>query len=115
MARPKLEIPTPAEFRALIFLHQHGPATVKEYHEKSGLRNEGRAYTSVMSQMNILHKKGFATRKEAGRTFRYAAVFSLANLRTRALQQVLETAFGGSLDEMKAAVAKLDAPSKRKK
>lgn len=115
MARPKFEVPTPAEFRALLFLHKHGPATVREYLTEGGLHDEGRAYTSVMSLMNVLHDKGYASRKEEGRAFRYTATMSLADLRSRALNFILEHAFGGSVDEMKAAVSKMEAPSKRKK
>jgi BlaI family penicillinase repressor len=115
MAKPKKEIPTPAEFRALLFLHKHGPATVREYLMEGGLHEEGRAYTSVMSLMNVLHEKGFATRKEEGRAFRYAATLSLADLRSRALKWVLENAFGGSLEEMKKAVATMEPASKRRK
>lgn len=83
--------------------------------QEGGLHDEGRAYTSVMSLMNVLHEKGFATRKEEGRAFRYAPTLSLAELQNRALKWTLEHAFGGSLDEMKAAVTKLEAQSKRKK
>lgn len=115
MARPKHQVPTPVEFRALLFLHKHGPATVREYLEQGGLHEEGRAYTSAMSLMNVLHEKGYATRKEEGRAFRYTAAVPLNELRTRVLHFVLELAFEGSLDEMKSAVSKLEAPSKRKK
>jgi predicted transcriptional regulator len=69
MSRPKTEMPTPAEFRALLFLHKHGPATVREYLQEDGLHSEGRAYTSVMSLMTVLHEKGYASRKEEGRAF----------------------------------------------
>lgn len=115
MPRPKTDLPAPSEFRALVFLHQHGPATVREYFLEGGLEEEGRAYTSVMSVMDTLYEKGFATRIEERRAYRYSAAISLAELRSRALKNVLKTAFGDSLDEMKSAVAKMEAPSKRKK
>lgn len=53
MARPKTTIPTPAETRALHFLHEHGSASVREYLEK-GEHTKGHAYTSVMSLMDVL-------------------------------------------------------------
>jgi BlaI family transcriptional regulator, penicillinase repressor len=115
MPRPKFEMPTPAEMRALLFLHKHGPATVREYLKDGGLHEEGRAYTSVMSLMNVLHEKGYATRKEEGRAFRYAPVITKEELQASALQFVLNHAFAGSVEEMKSAVSKLEAPSKRKK
>jgi BlaI family penicillinase repressor len=112
MARPKIDLPTPAELRALVFMHEHGPCTVKEYLEEGGLKKEGRAYTSVMSLLSVMFDKGLATRTEVGRAFRYAPAVPLPEVRTKLLHYVLANAFGGSLDEMKAAVAKLE---KRKK
>lgn len=115
MPRPKTDLPSPSEIRALIFLNEHGPATVNEYFFEGGFREAGRAYTTVMSLLDIMHDKGFVTRKAEGRAFRYTATVSLADLRARVLKNVLESVFGGSLDEMKSTVAKMEAPSKRKK
>lgn len=114
MARPKQSIPTPAETRALRFLHEHGPATVREYLEQ-GEHADGHAYTSVMSLMSVLFEKGFATRKEEKRAFRYAAAMSPAELRSSVLANVLDNVFGGSVEELKATLAELEKRPKRKK
>ena len=114
MARPKNAVPTPAELRALRFMHEHGPATVREYLEK-GLFAKEPAYTSVMSLLNVVYEKGLATRKAEGRAFRYTPTMTPAELRSVALANVLESVFGGSVADLKATLAELEAKPKRKK
>ena len=112
MARPSLPIPTPAETRALNFLHNHGPATVRDYLEKGDHPNKP-AYTSVMSLLSVMYDKGLATRKEEGRAFRYTPAMSQAEMRTAVVANALENVFGGDLDAFKAAVAAAK-PGKKK-
>jgi BlaI family transcriptional regulator, penicillinase repressor len=114
MSRPKYDIPTPAETRALRFLHDNGPSTVREYLQKGG-HVQGHAYTSVMSLMSVMFEKGLATRKVEGRAFRYAAALNQAELRTAALANVLDNVFGGSVSELKETLAELEKAPKRKK
>lgn len=115
MARPKTAIPTPAELRALRFLHEHGPATVREYLEQGGLHEEGRAYTSVMSLLAVMYEKGLTTRKVEGRAFRYAPTMSAAELRATVLTNVLENVFGGSADDLRKTLAEVESKPKRKR
>jgi BlaI family transcriptional regulator, penicillinase repressor len=115
MARPKPAIPTPAETRALRFLQEHGPATVREYYEQGGPQEERRAYTSVMSLMDVMHKKGLATRTIEKRAFRYKAVMSRDEFRAAALANILENVFGGSVSDLKETLADLEQRPKRKK
>lgn len=114
MARPKYDIPTPAETRALRFLHENGPSTVRDYLEK-GEHAQGHAYTSVMSLMSVMYEKGLATRKEEGRAFRYTAALSPAELRLATLGNVLDNVFGGSISDLKESLAELEKSPKRKK
>jgi BlaI family transcriptional regulator, penicillinase repressor len=114
MGRPKNGVPTPTEIRALRFMHEHGSATVREYLEQ-GVHPKKPAYTSVMSLLCVLHEKGLATRKEEGRAFRYTPTISPAELRTITLANVLDNVFGGSVAELKATLAELEARPKRKK
>ena len=112
MARPKQQIPTPAEQRALNFLHKHGSATVREYLENGNIQG-GNAYTSVMSLMTVLYDKGLATRTEEGRAFRYKPTISREELRASVVSNVLDNVFEGDHDAFKAAVAAAK-PGKRK-
>lgn len=114
MARPKYDIPTPAETRALRFLHENGPSTVRDYLEK-GSHSPGHAYTSVMSLLSVMYEKGFATRKEEGRAFRYTAAISPAELRLATLSNILDNVFGGSVSDLKETLAEIEKSPKRKK
>ena len=104
MARPKTLIPTPAETRALRFLHEHGPATVTEYLHK-GEHSRPPAYTSLMSLLSVMYDKGLATRTMENRAFRYKAAISQEELRSAVVSNVLDNVFGGDLNAFKAAVA----------
>jgi BlaI family transcriptional regulator, penicillinase repressor len=106
MARPTLSIPTPAEQRALNFIHQHGSATVREY-LANGKHPESRAYTSVMSLLSVMYEKGLVTRSEEGRAFRYKPVLTQAQLREQIVRGVLENVFEGDAEAFKASVAGL--------
>lgn len=73
MARPRNEHPTPAELEILKILWERGPSTVRDVlaiFEQRGLQ---RAYTSVMSLMNVMAEKGLLTREPQGRAFVYTA------------------------------------------
>jgi BlaI family penicillinase repressor len=112
MARPRLPIPTPAEQRALHFLHEKGSSTVREYLE-GGELGKGKAYTSVMSLMNVMFEKGLATRTEERRAFRYKPTMTAEELRAMVLENVLSNTFRGDLEALKAAVTSMK-PGKRK-
>jgi predicted transcriptional regulator len=62
-------------------LWARGPATVRELVE-GGCREL--AYTTVMTTLDRLFKKGLLTRSEDGRAFRYATRFSRAELHCEA-------------------------------
>ena len=66
MARPKDEHPTTGELEVLKVLWQRGPSTVRDV---LAVLNEARprAYTSVMSLMNVMAEKGQLVRREQGR------------------------------------------------
>lgn len=102
MVRLPSSLPTLSETRALMFLIEHGPSTVRDYFEQGDHIN-GRAYTTIMSLMDILHTKGLATRKSEGRAYRYKATVSLQDFRNSAVTYVIENFFGGSLKQFQSA------------
>lgn len=89
MPRPKVTHPTPAEAHCLKFLYEHGPATGREYYEETEGRH-GRAYTSLMSLMNVMYEKGQLSRTLEKRAFRYTPLITQAEMRTAILEAVLE-------------------------
>ena len=80
----------PLEERLLEELWERGSATVRELLENS---HRGLAYTTVMTTLDRLYKKGLLTRDAEGRAFRYAPRLSRDELQREvageALRQVL--------------------------
>jgi len=60
----------PLEVLLLRFLWQHGGATVREVVESGQISG---AYTTLMTTLDRLHKKGLLDRQPEGRAFRYSA------------------------------------------
>ncbi len=69
MARPKPPHPTEGELEILRILWDRSPSTVREVLEQI---LQERAYTSVMSLLNVMAEKNLVTRKPEGRAFRYS-------------------------------------------
>src|SRR5271168_403340 len=88
----------PLEQRMLDGLWAKGSATVRELVD-GGYRDL--AYTTVMTTLDRLFKKGFLTRSEEGRAFRYAPRFSREELHLEAaghaFRQLLDASPASSL------------------
>ena len=95
MARPRQENPTPAELEVLRVIWEQGPSTVREV--MNALNDERpRAYTSVMSLMNVMAEKGLLTQKPKGRAFVYSARISQARTQSQIVRDLLGRVFDGS-------------------
>ncbi|HLY19249.1 MAG TPA: BlaI/MecI/CopY family transcriptional regulator [Bryobacteraceae bacterium] len=58
------------------------------------------AYTTVMTLLDRLVRRGVATRRKAGRAFVYAPAVSRDAMRRLALEEFLDAYFEGSLDQL---------------
>jgi|GEM_PF-91457 len=98
MVRPSAEQPTPAELEILKILWESGrPLTVRETLEVVNQRHETpRAYTSVMSLMNVMTEKGQLRRGPQGRAFVYEPVAPRDQTLRSLLGETLERAYSGS-------------------
>jgi len=95
MARPRHENPTPAELEVLHVIWERGPSTVREV--MTALNQERpRAYTSVMSLMNVMVEKGLLGTKPKGRAFLYSARISQARTQSEIVKDLLGRVFDGS-------------------
>ena len=56
------------------------------------------AYTTVMTLLDRLEKRGFVTRRKPGRSFLYRPRIDRDTMRDRALKQLLASFFDGSAD-----------------
>jgi BlaI family transcriptional regulator, penicillinase repressor len=95
MVRPRHENPTPAELEVLQALWERGPSTVREVMTVlNGARP--RAYTSVMSLMNVMADKGLLRAKPKGRAFLYSARVTRDKIRSRIVSELVGRVFDGS-------------------
>lgn len=76
-----------------------GPQSVREVHAVL-VRERDIAYTTVMTVLDRLAKKGLATRQQDGRAYRYDA----AQTREQLVAEVMHTALEGSGAERSAAL-----------
>ena len=88
MARPRHESPTPAELEVLQVIWEKGPSTVREVMRVLN-QQRPRAYTSVMSLMNVMVEKGLLTAKPKGRAFLYSAKASQAGTQSEIVKDLL--------------------------
>ena len=95
VARPKHDNPTPAELEILNLLWAEGPLTVRQVMDRLN-RRRPRAYTSVMSLLNVMTDKGILARKPEGRAFVYSAVLAREQTLGEMVADLLGRAFGGS-------------------
>ena len=101
MARPRHKNPTPAELEVLQIIWEHEPCTVREVMDLLEPKRP-RAYTSVMSLMNVMAEKGLLGQKPKGRAFIYSAKISRDKTQSNLLSDLLNRAFDGSANALVA-------------
>jgi predicted transcriptional regulator len=95
MARNAREIPPPLELECLKVLWTLGEGNVKDVRQAlTGNRNL--AYTTVMTVLDRLARKGGVARHKVGRSFVYVPVLSRGVLRRLAVQDLVDRFFEGS-------------------
>ncbi len=94
---PAHAIPPPLELACLRVLWGIGEGTVHDV-RRALAEDAGKplAYTTVMTLLDRLVKRGTAARRKQGRAFVYRANVALAPLREAALQDLVEAFFNGS-------------------
>ena len=100
MPRPKAVHPTPAELEVLKILWDLGPLTVRDVQEEFQERDKERAYTSVMSLLNVMADKGLLSRTRQGRAFLYAARLPREKTLARMVGDLWQGAFEGSASSL---------------
>jgi predicted transcriptional regulator len=110
MARPKQPTPTAGELEILKVLWDQGPCTVREAWEVLNQRR-ARAYTSVMTLLNIMTEKGLVSRRPHGRAFLYHAKRPRKSVLGRMVKHLLGSAFDGSASLLVAQVLDQSQPS----
>ena len=110
MARPRQKHPTQTELEVLKVLWAHGELTVRGVLEALDPRSR-RAYTSVMSLLNVMTEKGLLVRRPQGRAFLYAARTGKDRVIRSMLGDLMGRAFDGSPATVVAHLLEQTRPS----
>ena len=96
----------PLELDCMNTLWPVGQATVREIRDLLAPRRP-RAYTTIMTIMDRLARKGIVERRKVGRAYIYRPNLTAEEARCQALGQVVDNYFGGSKE---ALIAQLGRP-----
>jgi BlaI family penicillinase repressor len=91
----------PLELDCMNTLWPMGQGTVREIRDRLAPRRP-RAYTTIMTIMDRLARKGIVERRKIGRAYMYRPNLSAEEARVHALDQVIENFFAGSKDALLA-------------
>jgi BlaI family penicillinase repressor len=92
---PPREIPPPLELECLRALWGLGEGSVRDVRQKL-VRDHQLAYTTVMTVLDRLEKRGRVTRRKQGRSFVYEPKVSRDALRRFAVKELVDAFFDGS-------------------
>lgn len=95
VARPPKDIPPPLELECLKVLWTIGEGNVRSVQQALEPRRR-LAYTTVMTLLERLTKKGGLARRKAGRSFIYTPLVDRDTMRRRAVSELTENLFEGS-------------------
>ena len=92
---PQRDMPPPLELECLKALWGIGEGTVRDVRDVM-VGNRNLAYTTVMTVLDRLEKRGGVSRKKQGRSFVYVPKLSREELRKFAVKEVVDRFFEGS-------------------
>ena len=95
MPRPKYDNPTPGEMEVLKILWDREPCTGRQVMDALKEKRP-RAYTSVMSLLNVMTEKSLVSRKPQGRLFLYRAKVQRDKTLGSLINDMLGRTFEGS-------------------
>jgi len=99
MPKTTREIPPPLELLCLKALWALGEANVNAVRQIVA-QSRPLAYTTIMTVLDRLVRKGLITRRKAGRAFLYAPQASRDALRRAAVRELVEGFFDGSEEQL---------------
>jgi len=99
MPRTARDIPPPLEMLCLKALWRRGEANVKDVREMVA-RSRPLAYTTIMTVLERMVRKGKLTRRKVGRAFVYSLQASRETMRRAAIRELVDGFFDGSQEEL---------------
>lgn len=97
MARPESEYPTELELEILKVLWEESPLPVRDV--RARLKSDAKrplAHSSVITMLNIMHRKGFLTRQKEGNAFLFSPKVKKEDVTGQMLGDLVSRVFGGS-------------------
>lgn len=91
--------PSESELEILRILWDHGPATVRDVHDRIAEERDV-GYTSVLKTLQNMHEKGFVLRDESERAHIYAARAQPEGTERRLVADFADRFFGGSASRL---------------
>jgi BlaI family transcriptional regulator, penicillinase repressor len=89
----------PLELACMNTLWPLGEATVRDIRDRLAQRRP-RAYTTIMTIMDRLARKGVVERRKSGRAYVYRARLTADEARSQALAQLIDNFFDGSRESL---------------
>ncbi|MFT5466324.1 MAG: BlaI family penicillinase repressor [Verrucomicrobiales bacterium] len=96
MARKRSKHPTELELEILKILWDRHPQPVREVREALAAAGRPLAHTSLITTLNVMVDKGFATREAAGRGYDFTPVISHQDVSKGMLGDIVDRVFEGS-------------------
>jgi len=112
MPRTARDVPPPLELLCLNALWTLGEGNVKDVLQIVA-RTRPLAYTTIMTVLDRLVRKGKVSRHKVGRAFVYTPEASRDQMRRAALREFLDAFFDGSERELIAYLGPLSEPAER--
>src|ERR1017187_2402516 len=100
MPRTAREVPPPLELQCLSALWSAGEGNVKAVQQIVG-RSRPLAYTTIMTVLDRLVRKGLLARRKVGRSFAYAPKATRDDARRAAVRELVDGYFDGSQEDLK--------------
>jgi predicted transcriptional regulator len=94
----------PLELECMRALWPLGEGTVRDIYLQLAIERP-RAYTTIMTIMDRLARKGIVTRRKVGHAYRYQATLSAAEARASAVKRIVTAFFDGSAEALAAHLA----------
>ncbi|HVF88254.1 MAG TPA: BlaI/MecI/CopY family transcriptional regulator [Pyrinomonadaceae bacterium] len=88
---------TPLEMEIMKVLWEIAPATVQMVQQKL---EQGLAYTTVQTMLNVLHRKEKVSRELHDRAYQYSPVVSRHQVVAQTMRDIIDRMFGGSAENL---------------
>ena len=101
MARSESEHPTALELEILKVLWKESPLPVREVRSRlEADADRPLAHSSVITMLNIMHRKGFLRRRKIGKAFVFAPKFGRDHVSGKMMRDLMSRVFEGSASAM---------------